>query len=156
MNCRHKFVDSNTCLLCGWELPKPFTPATAPAQLRGGGTVVLVSLETVDGQRYHDASPRMLEPGQVTASVWPSTVIVPCPACGELAEHEAERPVLTCPECGAQTETPRWRTANELVAFIRGRLAEDADGSRRRFYNSTAVLFDIAQAVDAFPKGSES
>lgn len=81
-----------------------------------------------------------------------ATVVVPCRACGDLAQHHSNTVLLRCLACHAAFSHAPWRTERELVAFIRARLAQDQDASRRAFYNHTSVLFDIAEAVDACPE----
>jgi hypothetical protein len=80
------------------------------------------------------------------------TVIVPCISCEALCEHNADAPILVCPTCHTQWVCERWRTTDELVELIRALLDEHTDASRRAFYNSQSLLFQIAQAVDACPK----
>ncbi len=143
MACKHLFLQSPACTLCGWPLPRPYEPLSrgplfSPCASCGKPT------QTHDGIGG-DRCGACLEPlrGQ--------TVIVPCISCDELAQHNADAPILECPTCHTQWACERWRTADELIAFIREKLAEDQDASRRSFYNAQSLLFQIAQAVDAFP-----
>lgn len=124
--CVHEFIGSNTsCLKCGWTIPIHF-PTYGRPQLR-----------------------------LVAPPVPAYTVIVPCISCERLAEHDADAPIFECQVCESQWVPERWRTAEELIAFIRAELSENQDQTRRAFYNAGSVLFAIAQAVDAFPKKSE-
>lgn len=143
MACKHLFLQSAACTLCGWPLPRPYEPLS-----RGPKLPPCAFASARCSRQAPHLSPPMpscLEPhrGQ--------PVIVPCISCDELAQHDADAPILECPTCHSQWACERWRTADELIAFIREKLAEDQDASRRAFYNAQSLLFQIAQAVDAFP-----
>ena len=83
------------------------------------------------------------------------SVEVRCPECDTLGQSHGDQQSpreLVCPECLHEWTTERLRTAEELIAHLRKLLAEDQDASRRAWYNPQRTLFDIAEALDAFPE----
>jgi len=82
----------------------------------------------------------------------PSTVIIACPECSELGESDARAIHLTCPNCLHEWTKAPARTADETIRLVRELLRQQQDASRRRFYCATALLFKIAEAIDAYPE----
>lgn len=138
----HKFAPGTTmCMRCGWELPRTFTlEHAAPVAPHVDG----LPLDRLVAFMLNPPIIRELEPA-------PQTVLLDCPACGELGQSDAEIAELTCSHCLHRWTRPALRTAGELIRFIRETLEGDQDASRRSFYNAHKVLYAIAQAVDAYP-----
>lgn len=82
------------------------------------------------------------------------TRLLRCPECGQIRQFHGERSQewpLQCVHCDHRWTAEVALNAFEVVAQIGKLLAENCDESRRRFYNSTALLDAIAELIDAAP-----